>query len=393
MKYLSTLCLLTALIPGISVIGVSCSENSDSHESHELHDHDHDHETESKSSAHPENESSLLTVHIEDDDAELLGILTDTIRESSFRPAITVAGEISSSTSRAGIVVAPTSGVIRIPDDITVGSRVVKGGKIAAIDASVVGGSDRQTEAEARLRAAREEYERLKPLLDRGLITATQLNQAREAYELAKAAISPAASSRSATTPVEGVVTALLTPNGSYVEAGQPIASVSGSGKLNLKVSVPDRHATFLSGLSGAIIHPAGIERSIDIEDYNGQFATGGSTTSINGYIPVACTFDNPGLPGGASSVSVDLLGTPVNGVIAVPREAVINDQGYTFVYLATEPEHYIKTPVTTGRTDGKRWEITSGIKAGDRIVSAGAPMVRMAQNQAIPVEGHNHNH
>lgn len=325
----------------------------------------------------------------------MLGILTDTVSAGAFCPSLTVAGELGSSASRSATVVAPTSGVVTLSDNIAVGAKLRAGQAVASIDASRVAGSDRQADAEAAFRAAREEYERLKPLRERGLVTAPQLNQAREAYERAKAALSPAAAGRRATTSVEGVITEIYAPNGTYVEAGQPIAAVSGSGQLTLKANVPDRHAGFLSGLSGAVIRPAGSDRTIDIADHNGRplTGTGGAVTSVNGYIPITFTLDNPGVPGGTTTVSVSLLGAPLQGIVSVPREAVISDQGYTFVYLATEPEHYVKTPVTTGRNDGRRTEITAGLRPGDRVVTAGAPMVRMAQNQAIPVEGHNHNH
>lgn len=397
MKQISSILIAAAMLPSFVTMNTSCTSRV-SHDDHEMHDHQsekgHDHESEEDHDhEHGGEESSLLTVHIEDADADLLGISVDTIGLSQFAPALTVAGELGSSSSRSAMAVAPTSGVVKIGDAITVGARVAPGQTIATIDASRVGGSDIQADAEAALRAAKEEYERLRPLRERGLVTATQLNQAREAYERAKAAISPAAGARRATAPVEGVITDILAPNGSYVEAGQPIAVISGGGALTLRANVPDRHSSFIAGLSGAVIRPAGSERTIDIADYNGRLLTSGAGTSVNGYIPVSFTLDNPGLPGGNTVVSVDLLGAPVNGVIAVPREAVINDQGYTFVYVVTEPEHYLKTPVTTGRSDGRRLEITSGLHAGDRIVSAGAPMVRMAQNQAIPVEGHNHNH
>ena len=399
-----------AFAAGITVAVSSCSHSghSDEHADHEHlheaaeepeHDHDHDHEghhaeEEADEHGHSHDEASpLLGVQIHDHEAELLGIKAEKIEAGSFTPALSVGADISSSTSESSLVVAPTTGTLVIPETVAVGSRLASGATVATIDPSKVTGSDIESSNAATLRSTSEEYERMQRLFEKRLVTASQLNQAREAYEVARAMSgSKAGATRRATAPLAGVVTALLAQNGAFVQAGEPIAQIARTTRLTMKANVPDRYSAFIPQVTGARIEIPGREGLIDVSASNPS-GLSAAPVSNGGYIPVSMSFDNPGIASGSTAARAYLLGTPRHGVISVPRKALIEDQGSYFVYRVTGPEHYRKTPVTIGATDGSRVEITSGIAAGDSVVIAGAPMVRMAQNQAAPVHGHTHNH
>ena len=66
---------------------------------------------------------------------------------------------------------------------------------------------------------------------------------------------------------------------------------------------------------------------------------------------------------------------------------------GNTFVFVEVEPELYEKRLVTLGGNDGKRTVVTSGLKAGERVVTKGATMVKLAQGAGAldPHAGHVH--
>jgi cobalt-zinc-cadmium efflux system membrane fusion protein len=60
-----------------------------------------------------------------------------------------------------------------------------------------------------------------------------------------------------------------------------------------------------------------------------------------------------------------------------LPTTAVIHDGPSSFVYLQTSPEKYERRQVTTGALRGKTVVVTSGLKDGDQIVTAGAALLR----------------
>ena len=58
------------------------------------------------------------------------------------------------------------------------------------------------------------------------------------------------------------------------------------------------------------------------------------------------------------------------------------------------EVERLVTFPIETavnGATDGRRIEILSGLKAGDKVVAHGATQVRLAASASVVPEGHHH--
>ena len=61
-------------------------------------------------------------------------------------------------------------------------------------------------------------------------------------------------------------------------------------------------------------------------------------------------------------------------------------------MYLQEDHEVFRKQEVKTGAEDGRRVEILSGLKAGDRVVTQGAYHVKLASaSNAIPPHTHSH--
>ena len=60
------------------------------------------------------------------------------------------------------------------------------------------------------------------------------------------------------------------------------------------------------------------------------------------------------------------------------------------FVQLAGEA--FARRPVTAGQPQGEYVQITSGVKAGERVVTKGAYLIRLAaMSSQIPAHGHVH--
>ena len=79
--------------------------------------------------------------------------------------------------------------------------------------------------------------------------------------------------------------------------------------------------------------------------------------------------------------------------MISVPRDALVEIQGNKYVYVAEDEDEYEKRLVKTGVSDGRRIEILQGLEEGDKVVSKGASIIRMAEVSAIAPPSHSHNH
>jgi multidrug efflux pump subunit AcrA (membrane-fusion protein) len=75
-----------------------------------------------------------------------------------------------------------------------------------------------------------------------------------------------------------------------------------------------------------------------------------------------------------------------------VPAEAIVDDAGRPIVFVQREGETFERRAVTLGLRSGGLVQITDGVKAGDRVVTKGAYLVRLASlSTSVPAHGHVH--
>ncbi|MDA8120963.1 MAG: efflux RND transporter periplasmic adaptor subunit [Deltaproteobacteria bacterium] len=63
--------------------------------------------------------------------------------------------------------------------------------------------------------------------------------------------------------------------------------------------------------------------------------------------------------------------------VIAVPRVAVLSDEGRTFVFVHKDGDYWIRRPVTLGRRLGDMVEVRGGLAPGQRIITDGSFLLK----------------
>lgn len=62
---------------------------------------------------------------------------------------------------------------------------------------------------------------------------------------------------------------------------------------------------------------------------------------------------------------------------LAVPKEALLTDEGQSFVFRHAREQYYVRQPVKAGRRFTNSIEILNGLAAGDRIVGRGAFLLK----------------
>ncbi len=355
---------------------------------HGDYEHDHDHE-------HGEEVHDASEIVLQPATAEKFGVEVDTISRGAFSDVIRVTGQILDTPGSASVISAPTAGIVKFAAGMQAGKSIAAGAPVATISSAGISGGDRNAIDRTALQTAERELARLKPLYEEGIVSAKDYNAALQAYELAKAQYSPAAASGSAKAVSGGVISQLLVPNGQYVEAGTPIAMVSANKRLTLRADVPDRYHGQLPLVSNARIRLPYSDEVIDLGELGGSKVTGTQPAAREsaGYIPVYFSFDNNGQALTQTLVDVYLIGAPRYGVIAVPEDAVTEQQGKHFVYVKLDDECYEKKPVTTGASDGRKIEIISGLDGSETVVVKGATAVRLAETSSVVPEGHSHSH
>lgn len=365
------------------------------HEAHEHeHEHEHDHEHEhSDSDTHEEGSDDEITLN--PSIAERFGVETETVAAAPFADALKVSGEILPAPTDAAVIVAPTAGILNFTNGIDRGAKVYAGTKIAQISATGISGGDQNLAARATLDAAKRELDRLTPLYKERLVTASDYNAAIRAYEEAKAGYSTAAQSGSITSPINGIIVSIDAARGQYVEVGTPVATVSSTSRLTLRADVPQRYYNRIAGFKDALVKMPYSDEAVMLGTLNGSRTSAGANiaTSTPGYIPVYFSFDNDGsfVPG--TNADVYLHSANDKDIISVPLSALSEQQGLYYVFIRLDDECYRKVPVKTGRNNGSRIEILSGLTPGDDVVVKGTTTVHIAESSGNVPEGHSHNH
>ena len=376
--------ILAIILSLLVSCGVSHKEDADHHEETEHHEEEQEH--------HDHDEHGII---IEPEQAKKFQLEYETIAPGVFQDVIKTGGVIESSTADIYTITAKKSGVVTLAAGVNVGATVNSGAKVATISSDGLEGGDVNQAALANLATAKAEYERLKPLYEDNLVTAATFREAERVYHEARAlaGIKSSGGSISESSPTSGTFTEVFVNSGQYVEMGAPIATVAKNSRLTLRADLPARYSTQTSTIESANFVPEGTTEIIRLRDLEGRKISGESTTSQGGYLPLYFTFSGNSLshPGGYAEVY--LLGTSREGVISVPRSAIMELQGNKFVYIVHHGHAYEKRLVKTGADNGERVEILEGVKEGEEIVAKGASVVRMAEVSAVAPPAHSHNH
>ena len=406
----------------------------------------HDH---AESTAHGQSQAPGI-IEFSAVQAETAGLRTETVKAGPFSQVVKVSGEILPAQGDEITVVATTSGIVAFSNGLTSrsaampasqtsgstsqasgsisqpsaqasehsgqaiqpsaqasrpvrtvlvpGARITSGSTVAWISSRNMPEGDQALKAKATLDAAAREYERASALVESGAISRKEFEQAELDYINAKAAFQ-AYEGRSAEAGVAvkasltGYVKEVYVNEGDYVNAGQPLLTITRNRLLQLRADVPQKYYAALRNVSDANFRPAYSDETYSIKALGGRLVSAGRSAAGTFYIPAIFEFSNTGdfVPGSYSDIY--LIGSREEGIISVPESALLEEQGVYSVFVKVCESEYRKQEVRTGRTDGLRREILSGLNEGDEVVTAGTGQVRLASMSGVVPEGHSHNH
>lgn len=380
------------LVGGLAFAFASCGNKRYDDELSHSHNHSHESEAAGAIGEHHSEEKASGEIVLEPEMAQMFGVSTIEALPGDFTDAITVSGQIINTPSSLSVVSAPTSGIVNFAPGILQGKDIKQGTVVATISSKGMSGGDVNQSARVALDAAKKELDRITPLHADGIVSTKDYNAAVQAYEQARAAYSQGAASGRAVATTSGVIAQLNVQQGQFVNAGEPIASISGTKRLSLRADIPERYYFQSASIADARIVSPYSDKSILLSEVGGK-REGEAISSQTGYMPIYFSFDNNGLLAPGSYVKVHLHAGKRSGVISLPIQAVSEQQGAYFVYEQLDDECYRKIPIKTGANDGERVEVLSGLAGGERIVNDGVIAVRLAETSAVAPEGHSHNH
>lgn len=330
--------------------------------------------------------------------AKAAGVMVETVTPGTFREVIPTSGQVLAAQGDENTLVAATAGVVSFSRTVTEGMSVGRDVELLSVSAENLQDGDPVKRARIAYERAKGEYERAEKLIGERIVSEKEFNVLKENYEnarIAYEALSPSKAGKGVAvkSPMAGYVKACFVKEGDYVTVGQPLLSVTQTRRLMLRAEVSERYYSRLHNIASANFQTPYDDKVYSLADLKGRLLSfGKSSDGTSYYVPVTFEFDNRGdvIPG--SFVEVYLLASERQNVLSVPVSALTEEQGLYFIYCQIDEECYRKQEVTVGANDGKRVEILSGLKGGEKVVTQGAIHVKLASaSTAIP--GHTHNH
>ncbi|MDT8320189.1 MAG: efflux RND transporter periplasmic adaptor subunit [Xanthomonadales bacterium] len=195
--------------------------------------------------------------------------------------------------------------------------------------------------------------------------------------------------------PIAGQLAEIRITPGGFVQEGQAMFHIVQTGRLWLEARVAEADLGRLSQPTGAWFEVDGFDRTFQISaESNGKLVAFGVVVDpLSRTAPVVFEFDNTSekLRVGAFAAAHIWTGAQQQDT-AIPVQALIDEAGQDIAYVMLGGESFERRVLRLGIRDGAYVQVKSGLAPGERIVTRGAWLVRLAA--ASPAEaGHGHAH
>jgi RND family efflux transporter MFP subunit len=266
------------------------------------------------------------------------------------------------------------------------------------------------SQAESALRLAQEDLARIERLTAAGAVPQRRLAEARAAHETAAARLKIAQEqlqhlelSRTGQgsgdpgervlvrAPISGVIAESSATLGATVEEGELLYRIVSLDRVHVVGAVPEQQVARLENSTAAEIDVPGLPATLKTTRL---ISVGRVVDPHKRSVPITFELANP--PSAVAvgqSVTLRLITAPRTGEVAIPADAVIDDGGQPIVFVQTGGESFERRPVRVGGPrEGGYVQIADGLEAGERIVTRGAHLVRLAAlSPQTPGHGHVH--
>ena len=249
------------------------------------------------------------------------------------------------------------------------------------------------TSAIAEAKTAQLEYDRVKILVDKQVVSATDLDVARAKYEAFAARVEEARSSVASVglkvnhtairAPFDGTIDRIPFKIGSLIDEGILLTTLSDVRFIYAYFNVSE--GEYLQYMRKKLCHSESITDDAELiladgstHQHRGKIETmEGEFENTTGTIAFRALFPNPNkiLKHGASG-KVKLT-TRVNDVLMVPQKSTVEIQDKTYVFVVDEQNSVTMKSITPGARLSHFYIIEDGLKDGEHIVYEGVQNVK----------------
>jgi membrane fusion protein, heavy metal efflux system len=324
---------------------------------------------------------------------------TSATKTKPVKPSVRATAEVLPGPKGQIEITAPVAGVLVVDRNTSfpVAGTHVKRGQVVAVLAPPTGAGNSWTEARLAFNQAKKQYERAKTLLNKDAISTREFESIQRHYQLLKAGYPKQSGSSgsyfSIISPIDGVVTSVPVLLGREVSRGHTLMTIVNSTDIRLKVNLFEKDYFGIQQPSGAAFYIPGSVKPLYLTALQMQLTGKGEVLSQRTHtVPLLFKIDNTEKWFKVGQmIPIDLYIQTEKQAVCVRQEAVYDDGGRQVVFVQRGGETFEKRYIKTGTSYFGWTEIISGIEEGERVVTRGAYLVKLASTSA-PI-GHGHAH
>lgn len=320
-----------------------------------------------------------------------------------FSEVVRTSGQFLATPGDEALVIAQISGIVTFSGkNLVEGSTLGAGTTMFTVKSNEVVLSNIGAEvekAENDLSIAEKNFNRASELVKDKIISEKEFLEANRQLENARTRLVNVSvsksfnqSKQSVTAPIGGYLKNVLVENGQFVNAGQPLATISTSKRLLLRVEVSQRYFPKLTTFNAANFKTADGGQVFSTHDLNGRVVSFGKSAEAGSpFLPLYFEVDNVGnfIPGSVVEVYLQSGSSPA---LVIPMSALLEEQGNYYAYIQMEGERFQKRELKIGGSDGMNVHVLSGIAEGERVVTKGAYQIKLSTaSGTMPAHGHEH--
>lgn len=270
------------------------------------------------------------------------------------------------------------------------GARVRKGQTLFRLETQAL--TQDAGAAQANVNAAEVEVNKLKPLVEKGIISAVQLETAEARLAQAKANYNSVTASIGYATiksPIDGYIGSINFRQGALVSPADPtpLTVVSDIDEVYAYFSMNERdYLDFIQTTEGkSLSEKIGNFPPVELQLVNGQLyeqkgnieTVTGQVNKATGTVSFRAAFPNPNrLLTNGNSGNIRIPKT-YKDVPVVPQASSFEQQGIVYVYKVQGDTLAVSTPIEVTARVNNVIVIRSGVEAGDKIVAQGVGKLR----------------
>ncbi len=256
-----------------------------------------------------------------------------------------------------------------------------------------------QLSAQANFNKARADMGRMRPLMEAGAISKQEWDAIVQLYQVSKAGLETANINLGyahVTAPISGRIGRAEVTEGALVGQGSPtlLATIQQNEPMYINMTqAADAVMKMRAALAAGQVQGTGDTVPVTISFEDGSryplpgklLFTDPTVDEATGQVSLRAEIPNPdGVLFPGLFVKVHIAQTEIPNAFLIPQQAVTRSGQGDTVMIANADGSYVPRPVTITGEKEQQWIVTSGLKAGDKVIVDGLMIAQMTQAKKV---------